>query len=434
MVDVDALARNLSKLTVADLKKELSARALPAAGAKAVLLSRLEASLKVSSSSEGEDDTEAARRDTAPPPPLDAVFSSRTASRSSSTASASSSLSRGRAGTTVRSSVESVRSSSSSSSSASSAAAAPGAATSGPARHPVVLILDETLQRLPWESLPSLRGRPVSRCPSLAYVRAALLGRRRAGDNGSGKGKGKDKKPRSAAATTKGRRTTGAASASIAAAVEMKDDEPGVACVPSAPGYYLLDPEANLPDTRATLQPALARLAAAHGTKATEWSGVVGQAPEEASLKAHLGAASVFVYCGHGSGELFLPREDVAAMPQAPFAILMGCSSGRLKAPTPAFEPGGMVLSYLAAGAPAVVGNLWDVTDKDIDRFSLALLERLFHHNEEEEDSGEGSGGGLVLEAVAAARAACKLPFLVGAAPVVYGLPLRVVNGKRARR
>jgi hypothetical protein len=59
--------------------------------------------------------------------------------------------------------------------------------------------------------------------------------------------------------------------------------------------------------------------------------------------------------------------------------ILMGCSSGRLVsmnfprdeiAPTGNlhYEPDGAITSYLCADAPCVVGNLWDVTDRDIDR------------------------------------------------------------------
>jgi hypothetical protein len=51
----------------------------------------------------------------------------------------------------------------------------------------------------------------------------------------------------------------------------------------------------------------------------------------------------VFVYCGHGSGEAFLPREEVASLDgEAPLAVLMGCSSGRLKEPAPGFEPNGV--------------------------------------------------------------------------------------------
>lgn len=44
----------------------------------------------------------------------------------------------------------------------------------GGERGPMVLVLDESLQALPWESMPCLRGGVVTRCPSLAYVAAAL--------------------------------------------------------------------------------------------------------------------------------------------------------------------------------------------------------------------------------------------------------------------
>ena len=58
-----------------------------------------------------------------------------------------------------------------------------------------------------------------------------------------------------------------------------------------------------------------------------------------------------------------------------------------------------------------MVANLWDVTDGDIDRFTAALLDRMRSNQP-------------IPVAVAAARQACLLKFLVGAAPVVYGIPV----------
>ena len=127
-----------------------------------------------------------------------------------------------------------------------------------------------------------------------------------------------------------------------------------------------------------------------------------------------------------------------------------------------------MVNSYLAAGAPAVVGTLWDVTDKDIDRWSLDCLERwgLFEEEKrplqesptkksrgrgkekaldvgmtlrrtkgklkslEEGENAEGLRGGEAKgkvsldQAVALARDKCLMKYLNGAAPVVYGIPV----------
>lgn len=70
---------------------------------------------------------------------------------------------------------------------------------------------------------------------------------------------------------------------------------------------------------------------------------------------------------------------DSACLPtQAPAAVLMGCSSGRLRPACGA--PGnalvGPVSTYATHGSPCVVVNLWDVTDRDIDRFTHQLLSR----------------------------------------------------------
>jgi len=64
--------------------------------------------------------------------------------------------------------------------------------------------------------------------------------------------------------------------------------------------------------------------------------------------------------------------------------------------------------------SPAVVANLWDVTDKDIDLFLENLLKLWLTQ----------SKGRDLADCVTEAREACKLNYLVGAAPVVYGLPL----------
>lgn len=68
------------------------------------------------------------------------------------------------------------------------------------------------------------------------------------------------------------------------------------------------------------------------------------------------------------------------------------------------------------AFSPAIVANLWDVTDKDIDRFSDSLLKQWLD-----------SDAQLSLpEALCRSRQACKLKYLIGASPVLYGLPLHV--------
>lgn len=86
---------------------------------------------------------------------------------------------------------------------------------------------------------------------------------------------------------------------------------------------------------------------------------------------------------------------------------------------------------------PAVVGNLWHVTDGDLDRFTESLLTSwlgdkskslpVFILSQSYIAASSFSIGKLLTlakEMFAVARKSCKLPHLVGAAPVFYGLPV----------
>jgi separase len=91
----------------------------------------------------------------------------------------------------------------------------------------------------------------------------------------------------------------------------------------------------------------------------------------------------------------------------------------------------------------AVVVNLWDVTDKDIDRFSISLLKRwglLSNTTTTSSSSTDSKSKGKshankftssehdnLGTAVAMSRSECTLRYLVGAAPVVYGMPHMMV-------
>ncbi|KAI8988789.1 hypothetical protein BDB01DRAFT_568543 [Pilobolus umbonatus] len=96
----------------------------------------------------------------------------------------------------------------------------------------------------------------------------------------------------------------------------------------------------------------------------------------------------------------------------------MGCSSGVLEA-NGEFDPHGYVLNYLLAGSPAVVANLWDVTDKSIDTFTKNMLTTwgVFDHSRKSKS---------LVQAVTEARSHGKLTYLIGAAPVVYGIPVYI--------
>lgn len=65
---------------------------------------------------------------------------------------------------------------------------------------------------------------------------------------------------------------------------------------------------------------------------------------------------------------------------------------------------------------------MWDVTDKDIDKFSQSVFEKLNLSANYLKEAQEGQEASVVA-AVARSRDVCKLKYLTGAAPVVYGIP-----------
>ena len=75
------------------------------------------------------------------------------------------------------------------------------------------------------------------------------------------------------------------------------------------------------------------------------------------------------------------------------------------------------------ASSPTLIANLWDVTDKDIDKFSQSVLDKLSLSKSSTKDKDLRKNNTSIVAAVAQSRDSCKLKYLTGAAPVVYGIP-----------
>mmetsp|Transcript_54493 Transcript_54493/g.70036 ORF Transcript_54493/g.70036 Transcript_54493/m.70036 type:complete len:348 (+) Transcript_54493:389-1432(+) len=284
-------------------------------------------------------------------------------------------------------------------------------------RLPLVLVLDEQLQRFPVESMACLASKEVSRIPSLSYLilHACII---------------KQQQQQTSLSTSASTSST-SSSSSIATCEKVS---------------YIIDPEDNLPRTQATLKPIFTQLHKQFG-----WEGMIGQIPTEEKFRDMLLTQDLFIYCGHGSGERFLRREIVESLPLnlsstsstttsllSSFAILMGCSSGYLH-PYGEYEPNGYVQALLLSGKTCIVANLWDVTDKDIDKFTEKLLTNLTTSSSISTSSGSTSaseggtddkinknrGAKSLSLIVSESRHVCKLLGLSGAAPVCYGVPLK---------
>ncbi|KAM6980765.1 separin [Aplochiton taeniatus] len=233
-----------------------------------------------------------------------------------------------------------------------------------PAGH-LVLILDKYLQKLPWESISCLKRRSVTRMPSLHSVLSHCV--LKESDTGCVLSRG----------------------------VNTKDV------------FYVLDPDANLSNTQDRFKDWF--------SSKRDWHGVCGAAPDSSQLQEALAAKDLYIYVGHGAGARFLDGQRILKQEMKAASLLFGCSSAAL-AVRGELEGAGIILHYLMAGCPLVLGNLWDVTDRDIDRFTKALLESWL----------SAGAGAALLDHMASSRQATQLKHLIGAAPVVYGLPIHL--------
>ncbi|KAF8569887.1 hypothetical protein P879_03647 [Paragonimus westermani] len=171
--------------------------------------------------------------------------------------------------------------------------------------------------------------------------------------------------------------------------------------------YYVLNPEANLSFTQQMFQPLFDRFAT--------WRGVVGREPTVHEVNTGFTSHDLFIYLGHGNGSRFLLHAFNQGLSARAAALVLGCSSGKPRWEG-RHEPYSSLFNHLLAGCPFVAGLLWDVTDRDMDRFTLQFLRQwLFAEHDPRPIRGLG-------HCLAQASTACKLKHLVGKSVIVYGV------------
>lgn len=196
----------------------------------------------------------------------------------------------------------------------------------------------------------------------------------------------------------------------------------------------------------------------------------------------YLGSLGFTHYCLHAlleiiccyagiSGTQYIPEHEVKKLESCAATLLMGCSSGSLYLHG-CYAPRGAPLCYLFAGSPVIVANLWEVTDKDIDRFGKSMLDAILRERSnvsfscDQCDTISDQLDSLKItdrkrtqrvktkkdttpdmcnmnvstnhcnhrpkigSFMGQARGACTLPFLIGAAPVCYGVPTGIISKK----
>ncbi|XP_020573851.1 separase-like [Phalaenopsis equestris] len=273
-------------------------------------------------------------------------------------------------------------------------------------RQPIILVLDSDVQMISWENMPILRKQEVYRMPSLGSILLKLNYHAR----------------------------------------EKSTFEVNLPCIDPFRAYYLLNPSGDLIHTQQQFE---------EWFQNHKWEGKAGNAPTSEELLLALQNHDLYLYFGHGSGMQYIRADSFGKLSSCAAAFLMGCSSGSLRQ-RGCYAPQGAPLHYLFAGSPAIIANLWEVSDKDIDRFAKAILnswtqDSILHKCNKCIDLAETSNAGKskfpsrrnflkyaeiveetcrfceaklrVASFISEARSACKLPTIIGASVVCYGVP-----------
>lgn len=246
----------------------------------------------------------------------------------------------------------------------------------------IVLIPTHQCNSIPWESTPILRNKSVTRMPSIQMLTDLL---------------------------------------------NNNNDLPEGKQIDTSKGYYVINPAGDLKRTEENFKTIFEDM---HG-----WNGIVGDKPTETDIIQGISNSNLYIYAGHGGGEQYIKSKSIKKLENCCPTILLGCSSGALKYEG-VFEPYGTVYNYLLGGSPMVLANLWDVTDKDIDKFTISMFQKWelfvdydslksFSLSTCNDDSTENNELPLNLsEAIRDSRDTCTLKYLNGAAPILYGIPM----------
>ncbi|KRX97569.1 Separin, partial [Trichinella pseudospiralis] len=237
---------------------------------------------------------------------------------------------------------------------------------------PVILILGREFSGLPLHAIRSLRHLPVTRCPSIHFL------------------------------------------------CHLFSQWNNSASVMKQKSFYVLNPSNDLQLSQQRFENFFKSLEG--------WEGCIGRHPTLEELQCAF-KKDLFVYVGHGGGSRYLKNAETRFSTCNATVLLMGCSSGRLLYGG-RYEQIGPVAYYQMAKSPNVVAALWNITDKDVDRFLDALL-RIWLRFESPTKPDiipatplEAMQTRDLLIALNHARQFCKLKFLTGAAIVSYGLPV----------
>ncbi|KAI5723758.1 hypothetical protein M8J76_010588 [Diaphorina citri] len=214
-------------------------------------------------------------------------------------------------------------------------------ALSSASRYPVILILEDELDRLPWETSLCLRTSPVTRVHCFQFVLALL--------RLHGSKVDKD-----------GVRTSSIINGYLSIPRIGHDQDT----------FVILNPSSDIPALETKFKTFL-------DTKFGKWKGIIGRAPSTSEFIDGLNHP-LFIYCGHGNGTYYASSDKIGRGRIRAVSCLFGCRSVERVCHGGRVPFSSVVQKYFIAGSPCVLGNLWNVSSTDCDRLASNLLNLTF--------------------------------------------------------
>ncbi|XP_014222062.1 separin [Trichogramma pretiosum] len=265
-------------------------------------------------------------------------------------------------------------------------------------RKPLVLILDECLDHISFESLKLLKHQPVTRFPSL-HLAYALY-----------------KQHKSTIV-----------------------DGYKIIKVSKNLGTFVVNPSLDLKKMEIRMKLFI-------DYWLPKWEGLYGIKPDLNFFKNALTNYNVLMYNGHGSGIQFLRGEEIERMRVLASVLLFGCGSIKLLPVGGRLPAYGISNQYLMGCSPCILGMLWEVTDADIDKMTAEFISSWitsaakrswsdvnlsawskgvieFKKDQRNEIKHEND----MLVAVSKSKDICR-QYMTSAAIIVRGLPIKLVD------
>ncbi|CAK9799037.1 Espl1 [Anthophora quadrimaculata] len=267
-------------------------------------------------------------------------------------------------------------------------------------RKTLVLIIDEHIDYIPFESMEILKCHPITRFPSFHIAYALFKEHENTMENGC-------------------------------KIIRARNDM----------GTCIVNPSGNLIKMEKRM-----RLFIEYWLP--NWKSWYNVEPQEEIFENALVNRDILMYNGHGNGIQYLSGEQIERLKVKSIVLLFGCSSVKLLTVGGRYPPYGISNQYLIASSPCVLGMLWEVTDADIDKMTTNFISNWIpsptNRSWADVDINMWCAGTLkflkspqkstenvpiepeMLRAVAKSKDACS-QYMTAAAIVVRGLPIKLI-------